>query len=79
MRKQVHVIQESLGKLAKEFERFDERMKKLASHIQQAHKDAEEVCTTSRKISSRFAQIERVELEGGEPAETPRLLTADES
>jgi DNA recombination protein RmuC len=38
-------------------------MKKLADHIRQAHQDAEEVRVTSDKISRRFSQIERVELE----------------
>jgi DNA recombination protein RmuC len=63
-RKQVDIIKESQGRLAREFGRFDERMKKLADHIRLANKDAEEVCLTSRKISNRFAQIERVELDG---------------
>lgn len=63
-RKQVHIIKEELGKLGKEFGRFDTRMKKLADHIRQAHEDALDVHTTSQKISRRFAQIERVELEG---------------
>ncbi|MEQ1601633.1 MAG: DNA recombination protein RmuC [Methylophilaceae bacterium] len=63
-RKQVHIIKEELGKLGKEFGRFDVRMKKLADHIRQAHEDALEVQTTSQKISRRFAQIERVELAG---------------
>jgi DNA recombination protein RmuC len=61
-RKQVHVIKEELGKLSKDFGRFDVRMKKLADHIRQAHEDALEVQTTSQKISRRFLQIERVEL-----------------
>jgi DNA recombination protein RmuC len=39
-------------------------MKKLADHIRQAHEDAQDVQTTSQKISRRFSQIERVELEG---------------
>lgn len=63
-RKQVHIIKDELGKLGKEFSRFDVRMKKLADHIRQAHEDALDVHTTSQKISRRFAQIERVELEG---------------
>lgn len=63
-RKQVHIIKDELGKLGKEFGRFDTRMKKLADHIRQAHEDALDVHTTSQKISRRFAQIERVELEG---------------
>ena len=39
-------------------------MKKLADHIRLAHEDAQEVQTTSQKISRRFSQIERVELAG---------------
>ena len=62
-RRQVHIIKEELARLGKEFGRFDERMKKLAGHIRQAHEDAQEVHTTSIKISRRFAQIENVDLE----------------
>lgn len=62
-RKQVHIIQNELGKLGKEFGRFDERMKKLAEHIRMANKDADDVAITSKKISERFQSIERVELE----------------
>ncbi|HSI22897.1 MAG TPA: DNA recombination protein RmuC [Methylophilaceae bacterium] len=75
-RKQVHIIKDELGKLGKEFGRFDQRMKKLADHIRQAHEDALDVHTTSQKISRRFAAIEKVELEG----ETVSVeLLADES
>ncbi|PKO91329.1 MAG: DNA recombination protein RmuC [Betaproteobacteria bacterium HGW-Betaproteobacteria-1] len=63
-RKQVHIIQEELSKLGKDFALFDGRMKKLADHIRQAHEDAEKVQVSSRKITSHFARIERVELEG---------------
>jgi DNA recombination protein RmuC len=62
-RKQIHVIKEELGKLGMDFRRFDERMKKLADHIRQAHEDAEEVHVSSRKISQRFLQIESAEIE----------------
>jgi len=61
-RKQVHVIKSELGKLGKDFERFDSRMKKLADNIRQAHENAHEVHISSQKISRRFSQIERVEL-----------------
>jgi DNA recombination protein RmuC len=61
-RKQVHVIKEELGKLSKDFSRFDVRMKKLADNIRQAHENAQDVHISSQKISQRFAQIERVEL-----------------
>lgn len=67
-RKQVHVIKDELGKLGKDFGRFDERMRKLADHIRQANEDAADVQISSRKISQRFAVIERAELPaaGGE-------------
>lgn len=61
-RKQVHVIKEALGKLSKDFGRFDIRMKKLADNIRQAHENAQDVHISSQKITQRFAQIERVEL-----------------
>src|SRR5688572_10533337 len=61
-RKQIHVIKEALGRLGQDFRRFDERMRKLADHIRQAHEDVERVQLTSSKISQRFAQIEGVEL-----------------
>jgi hypothetical protein len=51
-----HVIKDELSKLAKDFARFDERMKKLASHIEQANKDVSEVRISSDKISRRFQQ-----------------------
>ena len=62
MRKQVHIIKDELGKLGKDFERFDVRMKKLADNIRQAHENAQEVHISSQKISRGFARIERVEL-----------------
>jgi len=62
-RKQVHIIQEALSILAVDFGRFEERMKKLATHIKQASNDVDEVHISSQKISRRFGQIHRVELQ----------------
>ena len=69
-RQQVHIIQEHLTFLSRDFERFQERMEALAKHIRQAHEDVDQVHTSARKITSRFGKIERLELEGG--AETSR-------
>jgi DNA recombination protein RmuC len=71
-RRQVHIIKDELGKLGKDFGRFDERMRKLADHIRQANKDAEDVQISSRKITEQFARIERVELDH------PALLSGSE-
>ena len=61
-RKQIHIIQQHLGELGKDFSRFQARMAKLAQHIEQAHDDVEKVHTSAKKITSRFEKIEKVEL-----------------
>jgi len=73
-RKQIHVIKDALGKLAKDFTRFDERMQKLATHIRQAHEDVQDVHTSSKKISGHFTRIEQVQLE-----DLPLALSDDDS
>ena len=65
-RKQVHVIQEHLVSLAKDFDRFRQRMGNLSKHIQQANKDVEEVHISANKISNRFEKIEKVEIKDKE-------------
>jgi DNA recombination protein RmuC len=62
-RKQIHVIREALGRLGQDFRRFEERMRKLADHIRQAHEDAEDVQVSSRKITQQFQKIEAAELD----------------
>ena len=74
-RQQVHVIQDELGKLGADFGRFQSRMDNLARHIEQAKSDVDDVHVSSRKISERFAKIERVELESG--ATAPALGPGD--
>lgn len=63
-RKQVHIIQQHLIKLAKDFQSFEKRMNNLAKHIEQAHQDVGEVNASAKKITKRFHLIE-----GGEIAE----------
>ena len=72
-REQVGIIQEHLRMLGGDFTRFQDRMDHLAQHIDQAHRDVEQVNRSARKISSRFTKIERLEL--GE-SETPALAKA---
>ncbi len=72
-RKQVHVIQEHLVSLAKDFDRFRRRMDNLSKHIQQANNDVKDVHISANKISSRFEKIEKVELKD----EDAELLESD--
>jgi DNA recombination protein RmuC len=62
-RKQVHIIQEHLSLLGKDFIRFQKRIDNLAKHIEQAHHDVEDVHKSSKKLTSRFIKIEKVELD----------------
>ncbi|MDH5528013.1 MAG: DNA recombination protein RmuC [Nitrospirota bacterium] len=62
-REQVHIIQEHLRGLGVDFARFQKRMDKLATHIDQAHRDVEDVGKSARKITSRFEKIEKVQIE----------------
>lgn len=62
-RKQVHVIQEHLVSLARDFDRFRARMNNLSKHIRQANKDVDEVHISASKITNRFEKIEKVEMQ----------------
>ncbi len=73
-RQQIHVIKDALQRLAVDFGRFDDRMRKLADHVRQAHEDAQQVQISSKKISQRFAQIEGVELDDEPEIETAKVL-----
>jgi len=75
-RKQIHVIREALARLAVEFGRFDERLRKLADHIRQAHEDAEKIQITGDKISQQFQRIEAAELDE-KPADNVVRLETD--
>ncbi|MDH4189863.1 MAG: DNA recombination protein RmuC [Betaproteobacteria bacterium] len=72
-RKQIHVIKEALARLAVEFGRFDDRLKKLADHIRQAHEDAEKIQITGGKISQQFQRIEAADLDEKPAANVVRL------
>jgi DNA recombination protein RmuC len=73
-RKQIHVIKDALGRLGQDFRRFDERMRKLADHVRQAHEDAEEVQVSSRKITQQFQKIEAAELDDLEEKPTVKVV-----
>lgn len=74
-RRQVHIIQEHLGKLGEDFARFRKRMENLATHIRQAKEDVDEVNISADKIASRFEKIERAELPDAEAP--PALKPSD--
>ncbi len=62
-RQQVHIIQDHLVKLGSDFGRFRTRFDNLAKHIDQAASDVQLIHTSAKKISTRFEQIEQVQIE----------------
>jgi DNA recombination protein RmuC len=60
-REQVHIIQQHLRALGKDFDRFQIRMDNLAKHIDQANKDVMDVHISARKITGHFRKIEAVD------------------
>jgi DNA recombination protein RmuC len=60
-KEQAHVVQKQLLKLSEDFKRFQTRMSKLASHVDLAHRDVEDVQKSSHKIVQSFRNIEKVE------------------
>lgn len=74
-KQQVHLIQDHLRLLSKDFERFGKRMEDLTKHIHQAQKDVEDVNTSAKKITSRFIKIDNVDLD----KTSEKLLTDVES
>ena len=78
-RKQINVMRDALVRLGQDFRRFEERMRKLADHIRQAHEDAEDVQTSSRKITQHFQRIEAAEVEPADPAQLKLVELREEN
>ncbi|MGB5495870.1 MAG: DNA recombination protein RmuC, partial [Sedimenticolaceae bacterium] len=76
-RRQVHIIQDHLRRLSEDFGRFQQRMDKLSVHISQAHEDVKQVSTSAKKISSRFQDIDQVELPEAEDDDKAVALRRD--
>jgi DNA recombination protein RmuC len=63
VREQAHVIQDEVVKLMDDVRRLDDRVRKLQNHFGAAVTDVEQILTSTRKITSRGARIEAVELD----------------
>ncbi len=77
--KQVHIIQEHLNLLAKDFQRFEKRMTALSKHIEAAHQDVSDVHTSARKITRRFEKIEQVDLPNEDSPAVSAATNTDEA
>jgi DNA recombination protein RmuC len=76
-RQQLNIIQDHLRLLANDFSRFQKRMDDVSRHIAKAHTEVDQVQISAKKITARFGQIEKVELDGIH--HEPAILPIDES
>lgn len=60
--KYAHIIQDELGKLAADFDRYKERWAKLTSQLSTVSKSVNELNITTDKITKRFDKINHVNL-----------------
>lgn len=58
---QAKKIQEELSKLSKNFKLYKDRWDKLSKHIDTVSKDVKDIHITTKKISSEFERIEKVD------------------
>ncbi|MBS0383820.1 MAG: hypothetical protein JSS00_00560 [Proteobacteria bacterium] len=65
MREQAHVIQKEVRLLLDDVVRLEQRTSNLKSHFGNAEKDVLEIEISTKKITSRAATIEKVEV--GDP------------
>ncbi|RKY55863.1 MAG: DNA recombination protein RmuC [Candidatus Neomarinimicrobiota bacterium] len=80
-RKYADIIQQEIIKLSEDFSRYRVRWDKLSSHIDTVQKDVKDIHTSTRKITSKFEKIAKVDLEKEGnlkgPLKTPLLKDTD--
>jgi DNA recombination protein RmuC len=72
IREEAHKIQKEVRELLTDVGRLDERVKKLATHFQQASSDIGDILTSSGKVTRRSERIASMEFE-----ETPQRLAGE--
>ncbi|MDA0997630.1 MAG: DNA recombination protein RmuC [Proteobacteria bacterium] len=77
MREQADVIQTEVGKMLEDVGRLDDRVGKLETHFDQAHRDIREIRISTDKVVKRGATIDGLQLGAGE--EAPKVLPSSES
>jgi len=77
-RKFADIIQQEIIKLSEDFRRYQVRWDKLSTHIDTVHKDVNEIHVSTKKISSSFERIAKVDLEEDKLIEDDNLPLLDE-
>jgi len=78
-RKFADIIQQEIIKLSEDFRRYQVRWDKLSTHIDTVHKDVNEIHVSTKKISSSFERIAKVDLEEDKLIEDDNLPLLEDS
>ena len=78
-RKFADIIQQEIIKLSEDFRRYQVRWDKLSTHIDTVHKDVNEIHVSTKKISSSFERIAKVDLEEDKLVEDDNLPLLEDS
>lgn len=68
MREQADVIQTEVRKMLEDVSRLDDRVGKLQTHFDQAHRDIRDISISAEKITKRGARIDALQLGDGDDA-----------
>jgi len=74
MREQADVIQDEVRKMLEDVGRLDDRVDKLQTHFDQAHRDIRDIRISTDKVTKRGARIDALQL--GDDDESPDTLLA---
>ena len=77
MREQADVIQNEVRKMLEDVGRLDDRVGKLETHFDQAHRDIRQIRISTDEVARHGAKIDALQLGDGD--ETPALLPGDKA
>ncbi len=77
MREQADVIQSEVRKMLEDVLRLDDRVGKLETHFDQAHRDIRDIRISTDKVTKRGAKIDALQLGDGDDA--PKVLPPGEA
>ena len=77
IQKNAATIKREVAMMAADVGRLDERVAKLQSHFTTTQKDIDQILTSTRKITTRAAKIDKVEFDSDDESRPPLKLVKD--
>ena len=77
IQKNAATIKREVAMMADDVGRLDERVAKLQAHFNTTQKDIDQILTSTRKITTRAAKIDKVEFDSDDESRPPLKLVKD--